>query len=67
EGTPYLTGAPVTATDLRAGAALILAGLCAEGETIVDDTGGHIDRGYDRIEEKLSMVGGHVHRVASPS
>ena len=60
EGTPYLTGAPVTATDLRAGAALILAGLCAEGETIIDDTGGHIARGYDKIEEKLANVGGHV-------
>ena len=63
EGTPYLTGASVTATDLRAGAALILAGLCAEGETIVCDEGGHVDRGYDRIEEKLSAVGGYVRRV----
>ena len=63
EGTPYLTGAPVTATDLRAGAALILAGLCAEGETVIDDTGGHIARGYDDIEEKLQNVGGHVKRI----
>ncbi len=63
EGTPFLTGAPVRATDLRAGAALILAGLCAEGETLVDDGGGHIDRGYVRIEEKLSAVGGNVKRV----
>jgi len=63
EGTPYLTGAPVTATDLRAGAALILAGLCAEGETIIDDSGGHIDRGYDKIEEKLTNVGGYVKRI----
>ncbi|MBR5288152.1 MAG: UDP-N-acetylglucosamine 1-carboxyvinyltransferase [Clostridia bacterium] len=63
EGTPQLTGAHVRATDLRAGAALILAGLCAEGETIVDDAGGHIDRGYDRIEEKLSAVGGLVRRI----
>ena len=63
EGTPYLTGAPVTATDLRAGAALILAGLCAEGETIIDDTGGHIARGYDRIEDKLQNVGGNVRRI----
>lgn len=52
EGTPYLTGAPVRATDLRAGAALILAGLCAEGETLVDDSGGHIERGYCKIEKK---------------
>lgn len=63
EGTPYLTGAHVHATDLRAGAALILAGLCAEGETIVDDAGGHIGRGYDRIEEKLCAVGGLVRRL----
>lgn len=67
EGTPYLTGAPVRATDLRAGAALILAGLCAEGETLVDDEAGHIDRGYCRIEEKLRSVGGQVERVAAPA
>ena len=65
EGTQRLTGAPVTATDLRAGAALILAGLCAEGETLVCDDAGHIDRGYSRIEEKLSAVGGDVRRVAA--
>ena len=63
EGVPELYGAPVTATDLRAGAALILAGLCAEGETLVDDAGGHIDRGYCRIEEKLSAVGGRIKRI----
>ncbi|MBR2942594.1 MAG: UDP-N-acetylglucosamine 1-carboxyvinyltransferase [Clostridia bacterium] len=63
EGTPYLTGARVNATDLRAGAALIIAGLCAEGETLVCDEGGHIDRGYDRIEEKLRAVGGAIERV----
>ena len=63
EGTPYLTGAPVRATDLRAGAALILAGLCAEGETLVDDSGGHIERGYCKIEKKLKAVGGHIARV----
>ncbi|MGN0995405.1 MAG: UDP-N-acetylglucosamine 1-carboxyvinyltransferase, partial [Candidatus Ventricola sp.] len=67
EGTPRLTGASVTATDLRAGAALILAGLCAEGETLVDDSGGHIDRGYCRIEEKLAAVGGHVRRIEPPT
>ena len=64
EGTPYLTGAPVRATDLRAGTALILAGLCAEGETLVDDSGGHIERGYCGIEEKLRAVGGRIERVA---
>ena len=63
EGTPFLTGARVTATDLRAGAALILAGLCAEGETTVCDEGGHIARGYAGIEEKLRAVGGRVTRV----
>ena len=65
EGTPYLTGAPVTATDLRAGAALILAGLCAEGETTVCDDAGHITRGYDRIEEKLAAVGGNIRLIPS--
>ena len=64
EGTPFLTGARVTATDLRAGAALIIAGLCAEGETTVCDDGGHIERGYDRIEEKLRSVGGSVAKSA---
>ena len=44
--------------------ALILAGLCAEGETIIDDTGGHIARGYDKIEEKLANVGGYVKRLS---
>ncbi len=67
EGTRQLTGAPVRATDLRAGAALILAGLCAEGETLIDDEGGHIDRGYCHIEEKLSQVGGDVRRVEKPT
>ena len=44
-------------------AALILAGLCAEGETLVDDSGGHIERGYCKIEKKLKAVGGHIARV----
>ena len=61
-----VAGARVTATDLRAGAALILAGLCAEGETIVDDAGGHITRGYDHIEEKLAAVGGLVRKIPAP-
>ena len=67
EGTPFLTGARVTATDLRAGAALLIAGLCAEGETTVCDDGGHIERGYDSIEEKLRSVGGIVERIVPPS
>lgn len=62
DGGARLTGARVKATDLRAGAALILAGLCAQGETVVDDPGGHIDRGYEHIEEKLRAVGGNVTR-----
>ena len=60
-------GAPVRATDLRAGAALILAGLCAEGETLVDDEAGHIDRGYCHIEDKLCAVGGNIVRLNRPS
>ena len=64
EGLRHLTGASVQATDLRAGAALILAGLCAEGETIVEDDGGHITRGYDHIEKKLALVGGCIAKTA---
>jgi len=62
-GTP-LSGARVMATDLRASASLILAGLAADGETIVDRIY-HIDRGYSRIEEKLKRLGAHIERVAS--
>jgi|TARA_B110000438_G_C15818310_1_gene653043 UDP-N-acetylglucosamine 1-carboxyvinyltransferase len=62
KGVNYLTGAPVMATDLRASASLILAGLCAEGETIVDRIY-HIDRGYERIEEKLSFLGADITRL----
>jgi UDP-N-acetylglucosamine 1-carboxyvinyltransferase len=61
-GVPYLNGAPVMATDLRASASLILAGLCAKGETIVDRIY-HIDRGYERIEEKLSYLGANITRL----
>ena len=59
-----LTGAPVMATDLRASASLILAGLCADGETVVDRIY-HIDRGYERIEEKLSFLGADITRLPS--
>jgi UDP-N-acetylglucosamine 1-carboxyvinyltransferase len=52
------------ATDLRASASLILAGLAAEGETIINRVY-HIDRGYERIEEKLSRVGANIQRLAS--
>ena len=61
-GTGRLEGAPVMASDLRAGAALVLAGLCAEGETRVQRIY-HIDRGYERLEEKLSAVGADIRRV----
>jgi UDP-N-acetylglucosamine 1-carboxyvinyltransferase len=61
-GVARLTGAPVMATDLRASASLVLAGLVAEGETIVDRIY-HIDRGYERIEEKLSALGASIQRI----
>jgi UDP-N-acetylglucosamine 1-carboxyvinyltransferase len=63
-GVPQLTGAPVMATDLRASASLVLAGLVARGETVVDRIY-HLDRGYERIEEKLSQLGADIHRVPS--
>jgi UDP-N-acetylglucosamine 1-carboxyvinyltransferase len=55
-------GAPVMATDLRASVSLILAGLAAEGETVVSRVY-HLDRGYERVEEKLSAVGARIERV----
>tara|TARA_B100000676_G_scaffold5324_2_gene4913 strand:+ start:2254 stop:3513 length:1260 start_codon:yes stop_codon:yes gene_type:complete len=61
-GVPKLTAAPVMATDLRASASLVLAGLVAEGESIVDRIY-HIDRGYECIEEKLAMLGARIRRV----
>ena len=57
-----LAGAPVMATDLRASASLVLAGLVAEGETVIDRIY-HIDRGYERIEEKLAILGADIRRV----
>lgn len=62
-GQEYLTGAPVMATDLRASASLVLAGLMAHGETIVDRIY-HIDRGYECIEEKLSQLGAKIKRIS---
>jgi UDP-N-acetylglucosamine 1-carboxyvinyltransferase len=64
EGVNRLCGAEVMATDLRASASLILAGLCAEGETKVDRIY-HIDRGYERIEEKLNYLGANIIRLPS--
>jgi len=61
-GVDKLAGAPVMATDLRASASLVLAGLVAEGDTLVDRIY-HIDRGYDRIEEKLQSLGAKIRRV----
>jgi len=62
KGIAQLTGAPVMATDLRASASLVLAGLVAQGDTLVERIY-HIDRGYERIEEKLSMLGAKIRRV----
>jgi UDP-N-acetylglucosamine 1-carboxyvinyltransferase len=61
-GVPKLTGAPVMATDLRASVSLVLAGLVAEGETIVNRVY-HLDRGYERLEEKLAACGADIERV----
>jgi UDP-N-acetylglucosamine 1-carboxyvinyltransferase len=61
-GVEKLTAAPVMATDLRASAGLVLAGLAAEGETLVDRIY-HVDRGYERIEEKLRQLGAEIRRV----
>jgi len=61
-GVEQLTGAPVMATDLRASASLVLAGLVANGETRIDRIY-HIDRGYERIEEKLAQLGANIRRV----
>lgn len=61
-GVPRLKGAPVMATDLRASSSLILAGLAAEGETIVNRVY-HLDRGYERVEEKLAACGAQIERI----
>ncbi|MHB8827967.1 MAG: UDP-N-acetylglucosamine 1-carboxyvinyltransferase [Syntrophales bacterium] len=62
-GIPKLHGAPVMATDLRASASLILAGLAAEGKTVLSRVY-HIDRGYEQIEKKLSALGAEIRRVS---
>lgn len=64
KGVDNLNGAPVMATDLRASASLILAGLVAKGETVVERIY-HIDRGYDHIEEKLSCLGARIRRTTN--
>ncbi|MFT4269036.1 MAG: UDP-N-acetylglucosamine 1-carboxyvinyltransferase [Xenophilus sp.] len=63
EGVPQLSGATVMATDLRASASLVIAGLVAEGETLVDRIY-HLDRGYDRMEAKLRALGADIERVS---
>jgi UDP-N-acetylglucosamine 1-carboxyvinyltransferase len=64
KGVERLQAAPVMATDLRASAGLVLAGLVAEGDTLIDRIY-HLDRGYERIEEKLSQIGAQIRRVSS--
>lgn len=66
KGVPMLSGAPVVATDLRASAALVLAGLAAQGETIVSGLH-HMDRGYDRLESKMAGLGAKIVRVNADS
>jgi UDP-N-acetylglucosamine 1-carboxyvinyltransferase len=61
-GVEKLSGAKVMATDLRASASLVIAGLCAEGETLIDRIY-HLDRGYDRMEMKLNALGANVKRI----
>jgi UDP-N-acetylglucosamine 1-carboxyvinyltransferase len=61
-GVPKLRGAPVMATDLRASVSLILAGLAAEGDTVVSRVY-HLDRGYERVVDKLRGVGAQIERV----
>ncbi len=63
EGVAKLSGAPVRTSDLRAGAALAIAALAAEGETLIDDTDRFIDRGYEKLVNKLSGLGGDVKEV----
>jgi len=62
-GVARLSGAQVMATDLRASVSLVLAGLAAEGETIVNRVY-HLDRGYERVEAKLAAVGADVERIS---
>jgi UDP-N-acetylglucosamine 1-carboxyvinyltransferase len=61
-GKTPLSGAEILATDLRASASLILAGLIASGETIINEVE-HLDRGYEKIEEKLSSLGASIERI----
>ena len=64
KGVKRLTGAPVMATDLRASVSLVIAGLAAEGETLVNRVY-HLDRGFERLEQKLSACGAEIERLRS--
>jgi UDP-N-acetylglucosamine 1-carboxyvinyltransferase len=63
KGKTALAGAPILASDLRASASLVLAGLCASGETLIDRVY-HIDRGYETIVRKLNAVGANIERIS---
>jgi UDP-N-acetylglucosamine 1-carboxyvinyltransferase len=65
EGVGSLTGAPVKATDLRAGAALMIAGLAASGVTEIEDIQ-HIERGYENVDEKFRSLGADMKRIVVP-
>ena len=62
EGVDSLSAATVKAPDLRAGAALVMAGMCADGDTIIEDIR-HIDRGYYQMEKKVTALGGRMERI----
>jgi UDP-N-acetylglucosamine 1-carboxyvinyltransferase len=62
KGVKSLRGRRVTATDLRGGAALVIAGLAAEGETIIDDIA-HIERGYDKLDKVLNSLGADIRGI----
>ena len=62
-GVERLSGATVMATDLRASASLVIAGLVAKGETVIERIY-HLDRGYDRMEDKLRAIGADIERVS---
>lgn len=67
KGVPKLEGAPVKSRDLRAGAAIIIAGLAAEGETLVEDIDRHIERGYEGLDKKLISLGAEINEVQNIS
>ena len=62
KGVDKLVGAPVMATDLRASASLVISGLVAQGQTMIERVY-HLDRGYDQMERKLSAVGANIERI----